>query len=236
MRIPGKMREMGFDALAAWAKEAGLEAVDLPSPDAGAKAALDRGARRRLGGRAGVGASLSKDEKARAEGVAQIKEDIDAMVSLGMTTLFCCLIPADPATPRAESFAIFKETYPEIVAYAAGKGILPGDGAVPRSCASLSDAGLHPGDVPGLLCRHRQPGAGDSCYDPSHYVRMGIDYLRVLDEFGGTGSGTSTARTPRCWRKGGTCTACGPDVPPQNRLVGGGLALLHPGRGRSELG
>lgn len=184
MRIPGKMRQMGYDALAAWAKEVGLEAVDLPSPDAEAKAALDR-AGLAVGSVdvRGIGASLSKDEKVRAEGVAQIKEDIDTMASLGMTTLFCCLIPADPATPRAESFAIFKETYPEIVAYAAERGIALAMEPYPGPAPHYPTLGCTPEMYRAIFAVIDSPALG-ICYDPSHYVRMGIDYLRVLDEFG----------------------------------------------------
>ncbi len=184
MRLPGKIREMGCDRLAAWAKSVGLEAVDLPSPDPEAKAALDRNG---LGvgsvDVAGVGEALSRDEAVRAKGVAQLKQEIDAMAQIGASTLFCCLIPADRTVPRAESFAIFKETFPEVVKHAEGKGVSLAMEPYPGPAPHYPTLGCTPEMYRAMFAAIESPALG-ICYDPSHYVRMGIDYMRVLTEFG----------------------------------------------------
>lgn len=184
MRIPGKIQELGYEGLAVWAKVAGLDAVDLPGPDPAAKAALDR-AGLAVGSVdvQGIDKSLSKDEKVRAQAVSHIKEQIDAMASLGMTTLFCCLIPEDKTTPRADSFAIFKETYPEIVAHAEAKGVSLAMEPYPGPAPYYPTIGCTPEMYRAMFEAIPSPALG-ICYDPSHYVRMGIDYLRVLAEFG----------------------------------------------------
>ena len=184
MRIPGKMRNLSYDELAAWAKSVGLDAIDLPGPSAEAKAALDRaGLAVGTVDASSVGASLSKDEAARAKAVAQIKAEIDTMASLGMSTLFVCLIPADTTMPRADSFAIFKETYPEIVAHAASKGVSLAMEPYPGPAPHFPTLGCTPEMYRAIFAVIDSPALG-ICYDPSHYVRMGIDYLRVLAEFG----------------------------------------------------
>lgn len=184
MRLPGKIRELGYEKLSAWAKEVGLDSVDLPSPDPDAKEALDRNGL--VVGSVdvkGIGESLSRDESERAKGVVQLKKEIDQMAELGMATLFCCLIPADRTAARADNFAIFKETFPEIVAHAESKGVSLAMEPYPGPAPHYPTLGCTPEMYRAMFAAIDSPALG-ICYDPSHYVRMGIDYLRVLAEFG----------------------------------------------------
>lgn len=185
MRIPGRIgKEMSMAELAAWAKSVGLGSIDLPGPDAEDKAALDA-AGMVVGSvdASGIGQSLSKNEATRRQAVDSLKAQIDQMAQLGLQTMFVCLIPEDRTTPRKESFAIFAETYPEIVGHAESKGVSLAMEPYPGGAPYFPTIGCTPEMYRAMFSAIPSPSLG-ICYDPSHYVRLGIDYLRVLDEFG----------------------------------------------------
>lgn len=185
MRIPGKIGALGMEAAASWAKEVGLDAIDIGGPDAQAKAiiegaGLEVGSVDIMGSLAGI---LTRDEAKRKDSIARSKEELDKMAELGLKTVFTCLVPADRDLPRREGFAIFKDAFPDVVAYAEARGVsialepypgpaplYPTIGCTPEMYRAIFD--VIPSQALGI------------CYDPSHYVRMGIDYLRVLSEFG----------------------------------------------------
>lgn len=184
MRIPGKLSALGIEALLEWAKEIGLEAIDLPAEDLSAtKLAVDKaGLVVGTVDAVAVSETLSTDDAVRAQGVTRLKAQIEEVANLGCKVLFAALLPPDKNTARERSLAIFKETYPEIIAHAENHGVsvamepypgsspYPAIGCTPEMYRMMFDA--IPSKALGI------------CYDPSHYVRMGIDYLRVLGEFG----------------------------------------------------
>jgi len=184
MRIPGKLRGMEWDELVGWARESGLDSIDLPSVDAESAAAVEK-AGLVVGSvdAKGIGESLSKDDARRAQAVTGLTAQIDQMADLGLKTLFVCLIPEDKTLKRADSFAIFKETYPQIVSHAAAKGVSLAMEPYPGPAPHYPTLGCTPEMYRAIFAEIDSPALG-ICYDPSHYMRMGIDYLRVLSEFG----------------------------------------------------
>jgi sugar phosphate isomerase/epimerase len=184
MRIPGKIGALGLEAVAVFAKEIGLDAVDIGSPDAQAKAAIEN-AGLQVGSVdiMGLANLLTRDEAKRNEALAQAKEDLDKMAQLGLTTVFTCLIPPEKGLSRRESFAIFKDAFPEVVAYAEAKGVQIAIEPYPGPAPHYPTLGCTPEMYRAIFEAIPSPALG-ICYDPSHFVRMGIDYLRVLTEFG----------------------------------------------------
>lgn len=185
MRIPGKIGALGMEAIASWAKEIGLDAIDLGGPDAQAKAIVEKaglevGSVDIMGPLAGI---LTRDEAKRAEALARAKDELDKMAELGLKTVFTCLIPPDRELSRRDAFDIFKESFPEVVAYAEARGISIALEPYPGPAPHYPTLGCTPEMYRAIFEAIPSQALG-ICYDPSHYVRMGIDYLRVLAEFG----------------------------------------------------
>src|SRR5690606_349009 len=184
MRIPGHIAKLPVEEQIAFAKEVGLDAIDLPSPDPAYKKALDEAGL--LSGSfdvAGVSETLHKDESVRARGVERMKQDLAKAAELGLKTAFICLVPADHTMPRRESYAIFIETYPEIVAFAEERGISLAMEPWPGPAPYYPTLACTPEMYRAIFSKITSPALG-ICYDPSHFVRIGVDYIRVLEEFG----------------------------------------------------
>ncbi len=185
LRLLRPLMEMGREAMLRWTKEeAKLDAVDLPGPAAEWVSAV-RGAGLAVGSvdAPAVGASLSADAGKRREAVEQIKRTLDAMAEQDLHVLFVCLIPEDRTQPRRETFRIWAETYPEIVAHAEARQVRLAMEPYPGPGPHYPTIGCTPEMYQRMFAVIDSPSLG-ICYDPSHYVRLGIDYLRVLDEFG----------------------------------------------------
>src|SRR5579871_4804792 len=113
MRLTGAMHARPIDEIAAFAREAGLGALDLPADFREGAAACAR-----LGLRVGTvdvarqGQLLSADDAVRAAAVSAFEEHIRELP--GDRVLFLVLIPEDDQQPIARSLAIFKETFPAV--------------------------------------------------------------------------------------------------------------------------
>lgn len=184
MRIPGHIGKLSIQEQVAFAKEIGLDAIDLPGPDPEYKKALDEaGLKAGSVDIGGISESLHKDESIRAKGVERVKQDIAKAAELGLKTAFVCLVPADHAAPRRDNFAIFIETYPEIVAFAESKGVSLAMEPWPGPAPYYPTLACTPEMYRAIFDKITSPALG-ICYDPSHFVRIGVDYIRVLEEFG----------------------------------------------------
>lgn len=184
MRIPGHIGQLSIADQVAFAKEAGLDAIDLPGPNAEYKKALDD-----AGLVAGsfdigsIGESLHKDEAIRSRAVEQIKQQISDAAALGLKTAFVCLVPADATQRRKDTFAIFAETYPSIIAHAESLGVSLAMEPWPGPEPYFPTLGCTPETLRAIFSTISSPALG-ICYDPSHFIRLDIDYMRVLEEFG----------------------------------------------------
>jgi len=181
--IPPRLAAQGIESVVAWAKEAGLGALDLPEDFARA-AELCKAHGLRVGAVNGTsGAKLiGKDERAREQAVERVREQIRAMPASGARILFFCLVPEDRAQPISESLAIFRDTFPTIATACEDAGVKAVFEGWPGPGPHYPTLGYTPEQWRAMFAAAPSPALGLN-YDPSHLVRLGIDYLRVLEEF-----------------------------------------------------
>jgi sugar phosphate isomerase/epimerase len=184
MRIPPKIGSEGIDAVARWAAGIGLDVLDLPYLDKEAKEAC-AGAGIGIGSVDAVktGQLLSKDETRREEAFAEVTKQMDQIADLGGTVLFMCLVPEDRRQSRSDTFAIWKETFPEVVRHAERRGIYIAIEGWPGPAPEYPTIGCTPEMWRAMFEAIPSKHFGLN-YDPSHLVRLGIDYIRALSEFG----------------------------------------------------
>lgn len=184
MRIPPKMGAEGIVNVAKWAANNGLDVLDVPRLTPEVKAACEQ---------AGLGIGsidvdytqqlLSRDEGRRGDAVQALKKQMTEVSQLGGRVLFMCLVPEDHTLPRKEGFAIWKETFPEIVRHAEQTGLYIAIEGWPGPAPHYSTLGCTPEMWRAMFEAIPSSHFGLN-YDPSHLVRLGIDYLRALSEFG----------------------------------------------------
>jgi sugar phosphate isomerase/epimerase len=183
MLIPPRLRELGVEAVTRWAKTAGLTALDLPE-DFAAGVAACRAQGLRVGAVQGTGQArlLSPDVGAREAAVAVLLDQVRAMPAAGASVLFLCLVPEAASQPIADSLAIFRETFPDIAAACEAAGVRVVFEGWPGPAPHYPTLGCTPEVLRAMFAAVPSPALGVN-YDPSHLVRLGIDYLRVLAEF-----------------------------------------------------
>ncbi|HHW10733.1 MAG TPA: sugar phosphate isomerase/epimerase [Firmicutes bacterium] len=183
LRMPSMRNMLGDKGVIAWAAEAGLEAIDLLTADQEIAAEV-KAKGLTLGsidsaGRKGI---LSPDPNEQAQGIKEACERIAQIKAVGGSILFEVFVPADPFQPRAKSFAIWKETYPEVVRAAEEHGVKIAVEPWPGPEPTLPNLGTNPEMLRAMFEAIPSPSFG-LCYDPSHFVRLGIDHIRLLEEF-----------------------------------------------------
>ncbi|WP_145020297.1 sugar phosphate isomerase/epimerase [Paenibacillus sp. Y412MC10] len=184
MRIPPKIGAEGIRQTALWAAEAGLDILDVPQLTPEVKQACEE---------AGVGIGsvdaqqtaklLSRDDSVREAAVTSVKQQMDGISELGGSVMFMCLVPEDHTLPRREGFAIWKDTFPELVRHAEEKGVYMAIEGWPGPAPYYPTLGCTPEMWRAMFEAIPSRHFGLN-YDPSHLVRLGIDYLRALCEFG----------------------------------------------------
>ena len=182
-RMPPFSREIGFDAYAEWLAENGFEAVDTPRLTEEIVATC-----RRLGltiGTCDCDASglLSADAAERRRGLDSLKRDLSAIAQYGGTTYFALLSPSDPSLGRAKNFEIWKEAYPDVVVHAEKEGVRIAVEPWPGPGPWYGNLGCTPEMWRAMFEEIPSSNLGLS-FDPSHLVRIQVDYVRALHEFG----------------------------------------------------
>lgn len=183
LRIPDAMRRLPLAEVVAFATEAGLEVLDLPrlAPDA-VRLCRDYGIA--IGSVDGVGTSrlISADDAIREQAVQELQQQIEAMAASGVNVLFLCLVPEDDLQTIARSLELFKDSFPAIAATCEATGVRIALEGWPGSPPYFHTLGYTP-EVLRAMFEAVPSAALGLCFDPSHLVRLGIDYMRVLDEF-----------------------------------------------------
>jgi sugar phosphate isomerase/epimerase len=174
--------EGGFGALVTWLAENDFGAVDAPALNDEIKGQIDA-AGLDLGTVDMGGGIITADENKRKENVAKLKAGLKRSVDLGAKVFFTVFGPDDQSRPRRENFELWKLAYPEIVEYVEGLGakiaIEPWPGGPPH----YGMLGCTP-EMWRAMFKEVPSKALGLCFDPSHLVRMQIDYERALNEFG----------------------------------------------------
>jgi len=185
MLIPPKLGGLGIETVANWAKAEGLGALDLPVDfAAAAQACKTHGLRPGAVWGASQDQLLSPDAGKRVAAVSRLQHQIQAMPAAGATVLFLCLVPENSSQTIADSLAIFRETFPAIAATCEMAGVRAVFEGWPGPAPLYPTLGCTPETWRAMFAAVPSMTMGVN-YDPSHLVRLGIDYLRVLDEFKG---------------------------------------------------
>jgi sugar phosphate isomerase/epimerase len=171
----------------AWMAQSGFRVVDVPeltdemkrdTEEAGlAIGTFDVGALQ-------VARLFSKDEQKRYEALEGVRQSIQAAASRGGKLCFMCLKPEDPTTTRQESFELFKEMFPGLLASAEQAGVAVVLEGWPGNAPYYPTIGCTPEMLRAMFEAVPSP-ALQLNYDPSHLVRLGIDSIRFLREFSG---------------------------------------------------
>jgi sugar phosphate isomerase/epimerase len=183
-RIPGRAREVSFEELCRWAVTTGFEAIDLGSPNA-EQAQAARAAGLEIGtiDLPGTSNLLSLDAEKQASGVEAAKAAIAATAELGCDRMFCVFVPEDRSRKRSDSFEVWRETFAPVAAFAEDKGVRIAMEGWPGPGPSYPALGCTP-EMWRAMFKAVPSAAFGLNFDPSHLVRIGVDWSRALDEFG----------------------------------------------------
>lgn len=183
LRIPGVIGRLPIAEIAGRAKSIGLDVLDLPAAfapgvEACRAAGLGIGS---VDGMAG-GDLVSADESVRESAVAKVIEQVEAMGKAGLRTMFLCIVPRSDTQPIARSFDYFREVFPAIARACETFGVRIAFEGYPGPAPFYHTLGYTP-ELWRAMFKAVPSSTLGLCYDPSHLVRLGIDYLRVLEEF-----------------------------------------------------
>lgn len=163
-----------------WTVQSGLEVIDLRTDgDQLGQQVLDAGLRIGSVDIPDNKGMIAADAGRRKEAIAVNAEYIRNCAKLGSVNHFLVMLPEDPSLPRAENFGYMIESYTELAPVfeeANAKLVIegwPGPGAL---CCT-------PEGYRAFFKEVSSPAMGIN-YDPSHLIRMRIDPLRFLREFG----------------------------------------------------
>ena len=183
LRMPGTARELAFPDFCRWCRESGFDGVDLGPMTSEMQRDVEA-ARLEIGTSDLMtlnGLCGSDDEAGRA--VEASYGVIDAAASTGVTRLFSVIIPPEPDRGRAANFERFKETFPAVLKHAEQKGVRIAIEGWPGPAPHYGALAVTPETVRALLEAFPSDSLGLN-YDPSHLIRIGVDYFRFLREFG----------------------------------------------------
>lgn len=168
-----------------WLAAKGFTSVDLGAPD---RDTVERC--RELGLQPGSvdlpgsAALLAKDPARRSAAAAQVREGVRQAADLGLRTWFVCFVPEDRERSRQELFDLWKQVMPDIVTCLEDAGMRLAMEGWPGPGPQYPTLGCTPEVWRAMFTALPSPALG-LCFDPSHLVRLGVDYRRVLSEFGG---------------------------------------------------
>ena len=179
-RRGGTPWQTDLSALLAWAKANDLTVIDLGRDgDQTVGPAIEAGMEIGSVDLPEWNGMISADKGQRTDAVARNAEYIRACAAHGPMNHFIVMLPEDPSLPRAENFGYMVESFGELTSvFEENDARLvvegwPGPGAqccTPETYRAFFEA-----------CP--SPAMGIN-YDPSHLIRMGIDPIRFLEEFG----------------------------------------------------
>jgi sugar phosphate isomerase/epimerase len=234
VRLTGEMRRMNVDGVVSFAREAGLDALDLPSDFASWTAPCREGGLR-VGSVDGVGAGdlISPDDAVRERAVAAISAQAVEMAKADLQVMFLCLVPRDNNQSISRSLDVFRDSFPAVAAACEASGVRVAFEGWPGPSPHLHTLGYTPEVWRAMFSAVPSPALG-LCFDPSHLIRLGIDYSRVLEEFGDRihhCHGKDTALLPEPYYLYGHM---GPALSSPPKYSGGSWRYCIPGTGLAD--
>lgn len=179
----GEAAKQPFAEVCEWAASIGLQAVDTDTLNAD-KIAAAKKAGVQIGTLDLWASDLISDDAAKvAAADKNARATIDAAAKAGAKILFTVFLVADPARGRAANFELWKKNWIPVIHYAEKKGLEIVIEGWPGPDPYLPALGCTPETLRAIFAACSSPALGVN-YDPSHLVRLGIDYLRFLREFG----------------------------------------------------
>jgi sugar phosphate isomerase/epimerase len=184
VRLTGAMRGMSIEDVVGFARDAGLDALDLPA-DFSSWTASCRAGGLRVGTVDGASAGdlISPDDAVRERAVQAIRDQTAQMAKADARVMFLCMVPRDNTQSIARSLDLFRDSFPTVAAACEASGVRVAFEGWPGPSPFLHTLGYTP-EVWRAMFSAVPSSALGLCYDPSHLIRLGIDYLRVLEEFG----------------------------------------------------
>lgn len=183
LRMPGTARQMPFTDYCRWCRDNGFDGVDVGPMTPEIRQAADAAGLEIGTSDLMTFAGLFGTDQEAEQAVAKSIELIDAAVNLGAPRFFTVFVPPDPARGRAANFARLKETFGPVVAHLERRGARLAVEGWPGGAPHYGALAVTPETVRALLEAFPSPAIGLN-YDPSHLIRIGVDYLRFLREFG----------------------------------------------------
>lgn len=181
LRIPGACGKEDPADFAHWCKNEGFASMDLGRPDAARLQALkDNGLELGTMDLPGTGKLLSPDESTRNEGIEEAGRAIHAIADARGNKAFCVFFPQNSAQSRRDSMENWTKSFPAVASEADKRGVQIAVEGWPGP--NNSAIGVTPETLRLMFEAVPTPAFGIN-YDPSHLVRVGVDYLRALDEF-----------------------------------------------------
>lgn len=165
-------------SLISWVKSSGLQVLDVSTADE-ARQVSEAGLRVGSADLLNWSGLATEDESVRSQCLSENEQLIKDASAAGVTNFFAVLLPANPSKPRKENLELLvKGLTPlaKILESHGGKLVVegwPGPGAL----------GCTPESLRAIFSQAASPAIGIN-YDPSHLIRMGIDPVRFLKEFG----------------------------------------------------
>jgi sugar phosphate isomerase/epimerase len=184
MRLTGALRGVPLPDTAAFARQAGLDALDLPANfSIGADACRASGLRIGTVDGLAAGELISPDDAVRERSVAAVCDQIAALEKADIQVMFLCMVPRDNGQTIARSLELFKDSFPTVARACEAARVRIAFEGWPGPDPYLHTLGYTPEVWRAMFSAVASPALG-LCFDPSHLIRLGIDYLRVLEEFG----------------------------------------------------
>lgn len=179
-RRGGSPWQQDLSSLIAWSQANDLDVIDLGRDgDTTVETAVNAGMTVGSVDLADWKGMISPDVETRAEAIEKNAAYIEACTAHGLMHFFLVMLPEDPSLARKANFDLMVESFSELVPIleAADSDLViegwPGPGALcctPETFRAFFDA------IPSKAMAVN--------YDPSHLIRVGIDPIRFLKEFG----------------------------------------------------
>jgi sugar phosphate isomerase/epimerase len=185
VRIPGQARNLPFEEFCNWCHHAGFQALDVPAatPEVVSTAAM-AGLEIGTADLPGTRDLCSSDPERQAAGVDAAREAIRTAAENGVNKMFCVFVPEDAARGRAANFESWAKSFPAVAEHAASLNVRIAMEGWPGPAPHYPALGCTPEMWRRMFSECPSPAFGLN-FDPSHLVRIGIDWMRALDEFAG---------------------------------------------------